>query len=311
MSRRKAGSLLHQMKRELQKLDCIGQSKHEAKKLYRAECESQGIKWNPAQANGIHSIATMRAYEQTSREFATWMKEKHPEVRKVSQIEREHLKSYLQDRQSQGLSAWSVSKDMSALNKIFNEGLTKKEVGLQERSYKNSTRSRVERHHDKEINRANYKEQIEFASAFGLRRESILGGQYQVKDSSLYKLDGKLYVGVIEKGGRYRNAPCLESHQKLIEAQIPNIEVRDSHMTKDEFKQAYEASGEVLFDRYPKRIDNHELRHQYARELYNDLVNANGHENIDYRGYDKQILQEVSHALGHNRLDVVVESYLR
>lgn len=313
MARRKSGSLYHQMKRELQKLDRIGQSKHEAKQAYRVECEAKGERWNPAQAKGIHSIATMTAYEQTSREFSTWLKESHPEVRKTNQVEREHMKSYLLYRQEQGLSAWTTSKDMAALNKIFDAGLTKQEIGLRERSYHDTTRSRVERTHDSEINRSNYQKQIDFASAFGLRRESIVGGSYQVKDLSLYKNenDGKLYTAVIEKGGRYRVAPCLESHQKLIEAQYPQIEVRDEHMSKEAFKTAYMASDGVLFDKYPHRIDNHELRHQYARELYSELVEQKGQDDANYRGYDKQILREVSEALGHGRLSVVVEHYLR
>lgn len=313
MARRKSGSLFHQAKRELQKLDCIGQSKHEAKKVYRAECEARGETWNPAKAKGIHSIKTMKAYEQTAKEFTAWMKANHSEIKNIEQIDRGHLKDYLQHRQERGVSAWTISKDMSALNKTFNTNLTKREVGLRERSYQDTTRSRVERTHDNEINRANYQQQINFASAFGLRRESIVGGQYQVKDASLYKIagDGKLYVAAIEKGGRYRVAPCLESHQKSIETQYPQIEVRDVHMTKDDFKEAYRASENVLFDRYPHRIDNHELRHQYARELYNELADQKGHVDANYRGYDKQILRDISEALGHSRLSVVVEYYLR
>ena len=313
MARRKSGSLYHQAKRELQKLDRIGQSKHEAKKEYRAECEARGEVWNPAQAKGIHSLATMRAYEQTAREFTAWVKTNHPDVKKLEQVEREHMRSYLLHRQEQGLSAWTTSKDMAALNKIFDAGLTKNEVGLRERSYRDTTRSRVERTHDNEINRANYQAQIDVASAFGLRRESICGGQYQLKDVSLYKHadDGRVYAAVIEKGGRYRVAPCLASHQQRIEAQYPQIEVRDDHMSKDAFKTAYTASGEVLFDRYPHRIDNHELRHQYARELYNELVEQKGHDDANYRGFDKQILRDVSEALGHSRISVVVEHYLR
>jgi len=31
----------------------------------------------------------------------------------------------------------------------------------------------------------------------------------------------------------------------------------------------------------------------------------------DYKGYDKEIVREVSKALGHNRLSVVVYNYLR
>lgn len=111
------------------------------------------------------------------------------------------MKSYLLHRQEQGLSAWTTSKDMPALNKIFDTNLTKREIGLRERSYNDTTRLRVENMHDNEVNRANYQAQIDIASAFGLRRESICGGHYQLKDVSIYKLasDDKLYAAVIEK----------------------------------------------------------------------------------------------------------------
>ena len=313
MARRKTGSLYHQAKRELKKLDCIGQSKHEAKEIYRAECEARGEKWNPAKAKGIHSIATMRAYEQTAKEFTTWVKANHPAVKNINQIEPEHMKSYLLHRQEQGLSAWTTSKDMAALNKIFDTNLTKREIGLRERSYNDTTRSRAERMHDNEVNRANYQAQIDIASAFGLRRESICGGQYQLKDVSIYKLasDDKLYAAVIEKGGRYRVAPCLKNHQKHLETRYPQIEVKDKHMDKEGFKAIYKASENVLFEKYPHRIDNHELRHQYARELYQELVERKGYADANYRGYDEQILRVVSKALGHSRPSVVVEHYLR
>jgi hypothetical protein len=36
-----------------------------------------------------------------------------------------------------------------------------------------------------------------------------------------------------------------------------------------------------------------------------------GEDKQDYRGYDRDIVLEVSNALGHNREDVVVNHYLK
>lgn len=151
----------------------------------------------------------------------------------------------MQERQSQGKSAWTLSKDMSAFNKIFNHGLTKKEVGLQERSYKQTERSRMERNHDNKFNAKNYERQITFAQAFGCRRESIYGGQYQVKDVSLFRYNDKIYASFIEKGGRYREAPCLASMQSQIEKMFPNIQEREP-LTKQQFQELYQSSQGYL-----------------------------------------------------------------
>jgi hypothetical protein len=99
---------------------------------------------------------------------------------------------------------------MSAINKIFGTALTKKEAGLNNRSYKDVTRSRAERPNDKKYNPKNYAKQIAFAKACGCRYDSILEGQYQVKPCSLRKNPkGNIFVSLVEKGGKFRNAPVL------------------------------------------------------------------------------------------------------
>lgn len=63
------------------------------------------------------------------------------------------------------------------------------------------------------------------------------------------------------------------------------------------------------------KIDNHAFRAQFARERYEELVQQKqeqGREIMrDYRGFDKECLGQVSLDLGHNRLSVVVEHYMR
>ena len=62
-------------------------------------------------------------------------------------------------------------------------------------------------------------------------------------------------------------------------------------------------------------LDNHAFRAQYARDRYEELVQQKleqGKEILrDYRGFDKECLRQVSLDLGHNRLSVVVEHYVR
>lgn len=311
LTRSKPGSFTYQIIERLHELNRIGESKHQAKLDFRKACEYYNIPWNPAQAEGIFSVRTMNAYKQTAFEFTTWIKDKHSENKDLMNIPKEHAIEYLQHRQSEGKSAWTISKDMSAINKVCNLHVTKEEAGLHERSYRNVTRSRLPRAHDEQYNPEHYKRQTSFAQAFGCRRESIRGGAYQVKPMSLFRHNSKVYVNLIEKGGKFRAAPCLESMQPTIERMFPGIEDREP-LTESEFKALYEASNQgPLFASYSSKIDNHAFRAEYARNLYSELLaNVKG-PGETYRGYDKASVTKVSQALGHNRLSVVVESYFR
>lgn len=321
MPRQKNGSLIYQLNERLKSLQRFGQSKHVAKAEYRRQQEAKGEKWNPAFAQGIFSYQTYNAYKQSAMEFGLWLKKEHPEIKNINNVGKEHAINYLLARQAEGKSAYTFSKDMSAINKIFNTSINKKEAGLNSRSYKNVTRSRVERQNDKKYNPRNYANQITFAKATGCRRESILGGQYQVKPCSIWKdPKGNIYVSVIEKGGKFRNAPVLEKYKGEISKLVPNMDVRtpDRSIAMDEFrfKERYRNSGEnYLFNRYTKKIDNHAFRAEYARERYQELLEHKGEETVEiiknYRGYDREILCKISQDLGHNRISVVYEHYMR
>lgn len=322
MPRQKHGSLIFQLTEYLKSLQCFGQSKHVAKIEYRRQQEAKGEKWNPSAAWGIFSFKTYNGYKQTAIEFARWLKQNYSEIKIMNQIKKEHTVHYLQSRQQDGKSAFTVSKDMSALNKTFGFGLSKKEACLNNRSYKDVVRSRVERQHDKKYNPKNYSKQITFAKATGCRRESILGGQYQVKPCSLWRdTKGDIFVSLIEKGGKFRNAPVLEKYKAQIERLVPRISVRVQYqslaMETYRFKELYRKSNEdYLFLKYTKKIDNHAFRAEYARERYTELIQKkrdHGEEIMnDYRSqFDSKILRTVSTDLGHFRLSVVFEHYLR
>jgi len=323
---RNRSNLKMQLHEQIDNLLKIGKSKHAAKKEYREYCLKNNIKINPAKAFGIHSIKTAEAYRQTANNFGEWLKSNHSEIKYLEEITSEIAYEYLKQRENQGNSAWTVSKDMSAINKCLDLGLNKKDGDLAERSYKNITRSRLfDREYKKHCNEDNYEDQILIAKAFGVRRESIHGGKYQVKDTSLYKKDGDVFIRVIEKGGRYRESVCVNTYKQEV---LLTFDVEEGEpMSKEEFIDNYNNSGNVLFDKYTRNIDNHSFRSEYAYELYNQLNNdlyyelyykqtKNGIEpevepREKYRGYDKEIVLKVSSELGHNRPSIVVEHYLR
>jgi integrase len=294
----------------------FGQSKHEAKQAARGAYlkEHGNLKgYNPSKVDGIFSINTMESYRQTAREFAIWAADNG--CKNANKITRDMAGRYLQERQAEGKSMWTISKDMAAINKLFKYDLTKAELGLQSRSLKEVTRSRNATANDKR-DFSRYKDQITFAKATGCRRQSIK----KVKpEDCICNAQGKVVaVRLTEKGGKTRTAPVLNKYKNKL------TEVVDKHSNP----------GKPLFDTYDSHIDNHAFRSEYAtallQQLENEkavgaelcggdfdphtLVNLRGRDaetDAPYRGHDRDICGMVSGALGHNRLCVIFESYIR
>ncbi len=185
----------YQMHCRMEEMKCIYESRHQAKKEYK---EMMG-KNESNRTIGIHSHLTYDAYKQTSIEFIRYIRSEYKDVKDISQIEKEHVVEYLQHRQNDGKSAYTISKDMAALNKLYNLHVTKKEAGINKRSYKDVKRSREPKAHDKKYNPKNYNNQITLAKACGCRRKSVL----EVTSERFTWKDGlPVKVHLIEKGGK-------------------------------------------------------------------------------------------------------------
>lgn len=137
---------------------------------------------------------------------------------------------------------------MAALNKLFNSHICKKDADLNSRSYKDITRSRGEKAHDKKYNPDNYKDQIIFVKSCGCRRESIL----VVTPVRFIWEDGMpTQVYLNEKGGIERYVHILKKYQPEMKKIIENAE-----------------PNKPLFDKYTKKIDNHAFRREYTKARY-------------------------------------------
>lgn len=294
----------------------FGESKHEAKEKSKKEYFSAhgSLKgYNPARVEGIFSLRTMQTYRQTAREFSLWAAAR--DCKNANKITRKILGMYLQERQQKGISPSTVSKDMAALNKMYGYALTKKELNLSVRKKDEFTRSRRLTDNDKR-NFSKYKDQISFAKATGCRRQSVL----KVKPSDfLRNSKGEVIaVTVTEKGGKTRTAPVLNKYK----SQLTDIVNKAT------------SGDKPIFNEYDSHIDNHAFRAQYASALLAQLeaerwagkplcggdfdtatlINLRGNDGkstLPYRGHDRDIVAMVSGALGHNRLCVVFDNYIR
>lgn len=278
----------YQMHLRMEQMKNIGESRHQAKQEYK-EMLHVGEHANNRTV-GIHSYKTYTAYKQTSMAFIKYIRNDHKEVKDIADIKREHVIEYLQKRQNEGKSSYTISKDMAALNKLLFLGITKKDAGIRKRTYKDVTRSRLPRKHDCKYNPSNYKEQILFAKATGSRRHSVL----KVTPEDFVWKDGlPITVRLIEKGGKERYATILGLYRDELKSIIVSKNANKS-----------------LFQKYTKKIDNHAYRAEYAKNRYREILGERDDQK-DYRGFDKEVLIVLTKDIGHNRLDVLVYHYLR
>lgn len=332
--REKRGSLKYQMTQALNSQKRFGQSRHEGKEATKQRCIAEGKPVQNIKADGVYSKGTADLYRNYVVKFHDYVKENHSDIKNMEDITKEHCYEYLKSLEDRGLSANTVSTAQASLNKVFDYGLNKKEGGLENRSYQNNTRSQVERNHDTRYNPDNYKTEITIAKAFGVRRESLDYGDYKLKEGfSIYQNEqGELRACVIEKGGKYREAPCLKSMEEQVrEVLNDNIPFRTTeeanHMayTKQSFIEAYNScENEYISNSYTNLIDNHAFRKEYAKNYYEE-VSEKLHTytpglnptKIQYGTYDKefdkQVLSHVSVALGHGegRFGTTVNNYVR
>lgn len=299
------------MNRALNALNCFGQSKYEAKQ----KSYEQG---NKGKVQGIYSKKTMSDYKQVADHFNTWAKSKGYHFKALSDVSNSHIMEYLSERQNAKKSAWTTSKELSALNKIFGRSITKKEAGLNARRNADIKNNRgLGNNYRNSIYKQN-KALTEFISATGIRRQSVA----TICPTNAIRNNEGTVIGfrITEKGGKSRNALVLKSKQEQITSFVNDSISRNGN--------------QPFWNTPSKNLNTHWYRGEYANALYNELKQAKtdgqdyyggyrstfineskyeqstkGH-NETTKGYDTECLALVSQSLGHNRIDVVYSNYL-
>lgn len=270
----------------------------------------------------IHGLKTLQNYKDELNRFNNYLNNNNFKFKKIEEIPREVFKSYLQSQKDRGLSPYTVHASMSCINKIFECGFTKKELGLEQRKINNITNNRgfsksyplLEKKHETEIN---------FIKAFGFRRSTV---NNLTPESFIRDNNGQVYaLETIEKGGKINHYYLLSEYKSYINNYLDERNLNP---------------GEKLFSNFDPygHINTHYYRNEYSCNLYNELlenklnnepyyngspyyenyINTDKYfNNIDkikddtYKDYDKEIVGLLSQSLGHYRLDVVVNHYLR
>lgn len=233
----------------------------------------------------------------------------HKAIVRWNQVTDEMIKSFITHklehggRAGNGASEKTLKGYMTAINKVMVTGNHWKASDVRSlsdfKSRKGKTNVYKDLTSDEWLSRnqetyLKYKEQIDFARAFGLRREEIFGqkdmhkrGKNGVTASSFVLGKGnKLWVQTVGKGGKYRISPCrVEFEEQMLTFLHRNqVQIRKSNELpatdnerKEDFIRRNRKEGSVI-----KGIRNgiplHIFRAEYTKariyeeqEIYSDL----------------------------------------
>ena len=222
--------------------------------------------FNPTRSKKIHSVSTMKTYKSVAANFCDFMKQHYPSVKQIEQIETAHVRDYIESRHEQGYSNYSLSKELSCLNKLcHNENRDFWRLSEFGNCYARRSEDIVNNRGIKcEYHTDHYERNqsaILMCSAFGMRRSST---ETATMDQ-LVRNDRNEIVGIylIEKGGRERYAPCLESYKEQINQYFSE-------------RISQHGSSYSICEKADSNTNLHAYRSLYAVSLYKELTAARG-----------------------------------
>ncbi len=253
----------------------------------------------------IHSYKTREVYQEHALHFANWARDTY-EIKRIEDLDeriRDLTAEFLQARLDEGKSAYTLQVIRAALRMAFADRTLMQEVELPRRTRSTITRSRGPKAHDKHFNPKNWPELVNFLKATGLRRDELK--LLRAKDIVEHEPDptspyyGQTVVKVWNgKGGKMRTVPVLIGYEQ------------DVLLVKENL-----AEEDLVFLRIPKHLDVHSYRREFAQALY--LYHAPGYSlpptegRLKRKDYNRDAAEDVTHALGHGRIDVILRHYIR
>ncbi len=249
----------------------------------------------------IHSRKTYETYRSQVDHFADYCLDEGIETLDDAYA---HVGDYARRLEQDGKSAWTIQTSLCAIAKVYGCSTKDFDYDAPTRERVAVTRSRYTAERDKHFSwssEAN-RELVTFCRSTGLRRSELeaLHGCDIVEGDN-----GESYIHVVSgKGGRERYALVIGSDE-------------DKKVVKDAMDRA--GDGKV-FEHVHSKLDVHHERANYACSLYREI--ARDVDELPQKDkyicrkdragvtYDREAMKVVSQNLGHNRIDVIAESYL-
>lgn len=317
---------LHQQAYEkLTEMHAFGESKREA-----------------AQANAtqdkIYSYNTYETYFKHTKYFIKWLQEEHPECISLKKA-RKYAGEWLQQRVDQGLSAWTIQTEAKALGKLFGIKPTDPDYFEPPKRHRAEIkRSRGDAARDLHFSKTNNDELIKFCQGTGLRRSEleILKGQNLLTREQIEQqlqrtpagtfqmrmlqdalaLKGEYYIHIRGKGGRERISPIIGKNTAQIVARIQDTPAdqrvwqhihskADVHGYRGDYATAIYRAHAREIDKIPFDKVHPGTGNRYQSEVYVCRKDEAG------KRLDRAAMLLASKALGHNRVEVVANNYIR
>lgn len=298
----------------------------------------------------IFSYNTYNTYWKHCKYFANYIKENHPECTTLKAARR-HVNEWLQHRVEQvdekgsHLSAWTIQTEAKALGKLY--GIQPDDphyFTAPQRRRENIVRSRGDKVRDKHFSERNNDEFVKFCRGTGCRRNILeklegrdLWTRAQIENEiAALRQSGEtparlraLLEGVEQfpnqeyflyhrgdKGGRDRVSPILGPHADAIvermKATPPEEKVwlhvpgnADVHGYRGDYATAIYRAYARPIEEIPFDSINRGTGKRYQSGVYTCRKDEKG------KKLDKVAMLKASKALGHNRLEVVANNYIR
>ena len=302
-------SLKQQVYDELQKRNGFGRSKHEDKK-------------NGVSNLYIYSFNSMKTYIRHCKYFVEWCKsqdyikeELNHAPRTLAECE-SYVESFIRDRERQGLSAYTVKMEKSALSKLYGRSFDFKTI---ETSRANITRSRGKAKRDAHFSEERHADFVNACRCVGFRRSEMEAA----KASDLMRVGDMYFMQITGKGGKRRAAMLVGTPDEIERAvnyinqmtgrnKIPNG--ADVHSYRADYAtRIYKRYARPIEEIKGKTVDYTELTGKTAKGGETIYKSAVYYCRGDQKGraLDRLAMIMASQALGHNRESVVGEHYLK
>ena len=296
----------------------------------------------------IFSFNTYKDYWKHTKYFIKYIKDNHPECTTLKSAKK-YTNEWLQARVDQGLSAWTVQLEAKALGKLY--GISPDDENYfkpPKRNREDIKRSRGVRVRDRHFSKTNNDELIRFCKGTGLRRSELveLRGKDLITreqiEAEISRLESRLPAELTSadtkrlemlqdarlfpegyfthvrngKGGRERLSPIVGPDAAQIIERLQNTpgeekvwqhvhQSADIHGYRAEYATAiYKAHAREIQDIPYDRV-NRGTGRKYQSEVYTCRKDEAG------RKLDKAAMLVCSKALGHNRISVVADNYIR
>lgn len=303
---------------------------------------------NGTEKEKIFSFNTYKSYWKHTKYFIKYIKENHPECTTLKSAKK-YVNEWLQTRVDQGLSAWTVQLEAKAMGKLY--GISPDDENYfkpPKRNREDIKRSRGDRVRDKHFSKTNNDELIKFCKGTGLRRAEL--GELRGKDlvtreeieaeisqlesrpaaeltpadtkrlemlQDIRLFDGDYFTHVRNgKGGRERMSPIIGPNTEQIVERIKSTPAEEKvwqHIHQSADIHGYRAEyATIIYRAKARAIEeipydrvNRGTGRKYQSEVYTCRKDEAG------RKLDKAAMLVCSKALGHNRIEVVANNYIR